>query len=149
MKRKRDATPVELQISSLLGDPASMEELEIEAAFDELRGPADIIQQTIDIAEDAAKTYRVSGRPVPDHLQAALKALKGTVDLERAPQSVLTNIVETALAPFCGPVERVAYSYRELTKKNEKDREVLESLADEVKGDWGKEGGSDDEGHWE
>jgi hypothetical protein len=47
------------------------------------------------------------------------------------------------MKPFRGPVTKLAFNYHRLTDRSEKDEQVLDQLADELKKDWTEDEGSE------
>lgn len=144
MKAKRNPNAVDRALKALFGDPALMGWSEIEAAYEDLGGPVDIVERCTDLASSVARDIRLSKKLVPDHLLAALRALNAVDSLDKAPDSLINKIVERALTPFSGPVQRVAFSYRELSEKTPRDEELLNRLEAELKQPWTDDDGGDD-----
>jgi len=134
---KREA--LERQLAALFGDPTTADASEVESLYAEFGSDADLVQMAYEQAAQTAQRYRLAGKAVPPHVQAALAQMKGASTLEGVPSSKLGEIVDWALKPFRGPTDKLAFSHHRLTYKSEKDKRLLKQLADEVKEDWAEE----------
>jgi hypothetical protein len=135
-KKKSKYEALDRQLAALFGDPMSADASELESICEEVSDGSDLVQMAYDLARRAAQQYRLAGKAVPPHVEAALAQMKRSNTLEGTPLSKLGEIVDSALKPFRGPTEKLAFNYRRLTDKSEKDGRLLEELGDEVKRDW-------------
>ena len=127
------------QLLALFGDPATAETSEVEDLYEEMAGGSDIVQMAHERAAEAAQRYRLEGKAVPPHVQAALTQMKKATTLEGTPPAKLGEIVEWVLKPFLGPTDALAFNYHRLTDKSKKDDDLLKELGEEVKRDWTQE----------
>jgi len=146
MKKKSDKhEALDEQLSALFGDPGKDDFSELQDRADETNGPEELVQLAYDLAMRAAQQYRLAGKPVPPHVEAALAQMKRSNTLEGATPGKLSEIVDSVMRPLRGPVTKLAFNYHRLTEKSEKDERLLEKLGEEVKEDWtegdGGEGG--------
>jgi hypothetical protein len=130
---------LERQLAALLGDPTTADSSEVESLYEEFGTSADLVQMAYEQAAQTAQRYRLAGKAVPPHVQAALAQTKAANTLEGVPTSKLGEIVDWALKPFRGPTETLAFSHHRLTHNSEKDKRLLKQLADEVKENWAEE----------
>jgi hypothetical protein len=138
-KARKRAEEIAVFTEKLFGRVEEMREEEVDALYEEFAGGEDAAKLLYDLASKAAQQYRLKGGQVPLHVQAALDATRQDADLERCKPSKLREIIENVTALFRGPVREISYAYR--TKKGfcEKDRQILDDLAEEVKKDWEKD----------
>jgi hypothetical protein len=145
MKKKREKhDAIDHQIAALFGNPASADAPDLEDVCQEINGTTDLVQLAYDLAVRAAQQYRLAGKSVPPHVDAALAQMKKSNTLEGTSPTKLGAIVDSVMKPFRGPATRLAFNYHRLTDKSEKDERLLEQLGDEVKQDWRE--GEDNEG---
>ncbi|MGH9326019.1 MAG: hypothetical protein ACRD2B_04940 [Terriglobia bacterium] len=138
-KKKNKHAALDRQLGALFGDPTSSDASELESICEEIDSDSDLVQMAYDLARRAAQQYRLAGKAVPLHVEAALTQMKESNTLEGASSSKLGEVVDAALKPFRGPTEKLAFNYHRLTDKSEKDERLLEELGDEVKRDWSEE----------
>ena len=138
-KNKGNHEALDHQLAALFGDPASADASEVEGVCEEVNGSADLVQLAYDLAVRAAQQYRLEGKPVPPHVEAAMAQMKKSNTLDGASPAKLGEIVESVMKPFRGPATKLAFNYHRLTDKSEKDERLLEQLAEEVKQDWTEE----------
>jgi hypothetical protein len=135
-KKKGNHEALDHQLGALFGDPASADTSEVEAVCEDVNGSADLVQLAYDLAARAAQQYRLAGKAVPPHVEAALAQMKKSNTLEGASPAKLGEIVDSVMKPFRGPATKLAFNYHRLTDKSEKDERLLEQLGEEVKQDW-------------
>lgn len=139
MKKNDNNEELDRQLSALMGDPETADGSELDDVADEYGSGADLVGMAYELALRSAQKYRLAGRPVPDHVNAAIAQMKKSTTLEGTPTSKLNEIVESVLKPFKGPTTKLAFNHHRLTEKSEKDEKILDQLADEVKEDWTEE----------
>jgi hypothetical protein len=136
MKKKRDKhEALDHQLAALFGDAASADASEVEGVCEGINGSADLVQLAYDLAVRAAQEYRLAGKAVPAHVEAALGQMKKRT-LEEASWDRISEIVDSVMKPLRGPTTTLAFNYHRLTDKSEKDEQLLEQLGEEVKQDW-------------
>jgi hypothetical protein len=137
MKKKREKhEAIDHQLAALFGDPASADASDLEDVCQEIDGTTDLVQLAYDFAVRAAQQYRLAGKSVPPHVEAALAQMKKSSTLEGTSPAKLGAIVDSVMKPFRGPATKLAFNYHRLTDKSEKDERLLEQLGEEVKQDW-------------
>jgi hypothetical protein len=137
MKKKKDKhEALDAQLAALFGDPSTADASEVEGVCEEANGSADLVQLAYDLAVRAAQQYRLAGKPVPPHVEAAMAQMKKSSTLEGASPTKLGEIVDSVMKPFRGPATKLAFNYHRLTDKSDKDERLLEQLGEEVKQDW-------------
>jgi hypothetical protein len=142
-KKSTKGQALDRQLTGLFGDPVSADSSEVEQIFEEIQPDSALEEKAYELAQRAAQRYRLAGTPVPPHVAAAIAQMKKGRSLEGAPPSKLREIVDSALRPFRGPTQKLAFNHHRLTDRTEKDEKLLEQLGDEVKRDWTEE---DEEG---
>lgn len=139
MKKKKTYETLDRQLAALFGDPASTDVSELRAISEASADDTNLLQRLQELAQRAAQQYRSTGKPVPPHIAAILAQLKESNTLEGASPSRLSEVLDSALNPFRGPAQRLAYNYHRLKEKSERDKRLLEELGEEVKRDWTKD----------
>lgn len=119
-----------------------IEAAEIDEWFAEFGKGIDPKEEIQRLASKAAQKYRLRGEKVPAHVQAALEATRDVL-LEAADVPTLRRVLNKLKQPMKGPTTDVSFAYRNLKGQSQKDRDVLESLRDEVEEDWSKEAKDD------
>ena len=88
VSRERDrfmlAINLDDQLAALFGDPSTADASEVEGVCEEANGSADLVQLAYDLAVRAAQQYRLAGKPVPPHVEAAMAQMKKSSTLEGA-----------------------------------------------------------------
>src|SRR5947209_20567200 len=128
-KSRKNNEALTRQLAALFGDPASGSASEIQDVYEEIPGGSDLVKKAHDLALRAAQQYRLSGQRVPSHVEAAISQTKEVNTLEGVTSSKLSEIIDSALRPFQGPTQMLAFSFRGLTDKTSKDERLLEELA--------------------
>ena len=106
MKKKKDKhEALDAQLAALFGDPSTADASEVEGVCEEVNGSADLVQLAYDLAVRAAQQYRLAGKPVPPHVEAAMAQMKKSSTLEGASPTKLGEIVDSVMKPFRGPAD--------------------------------------------
>ncbi len=137
MKKKKDEhEALHHQLAALFGDAASADPSEVEGVSEGVNVSADLVQLAYDLAVRAAQQYRLAGKVVPPHVEAAVSQIKKISTLEGASWDWISEIVDSVMKPLRGPTATLAFNYHRLTDKSEDDERLLEQLGEEVKQDW-------------
>jgi len=126
-------------IDKLFGDVASLSDEELDILYEGVAPGVDAGAAVRKLAEQVAAKYRAQKKVPPDHVLACLRAT-GAKTLEGAKTPVLKKIVESLTGPAKGPVEDLAFSYRNRKGMSERDKNNVDELARELGEDW-EEGG--------
>ena len=127
-------------IERLLGNPLEADDSEIEALLAEFGEDQNPAQVVFDLAASAARTYRLNGASVPPHVLEAIRSTKALLFGEDIDTANADTIIDTALSPYLGPTTSVSCAFHNRKKHTEKDRELLDRLANEVRKDWREDG---------
>ena len=110
--RKRDQNgadfkDIEILSEKFVREVAEMDGRAVDALYSEIRFPDDPAARVRDLAADAARQYRERGEAIPEHVEAALDAPAGKVDVPAIIQPLSAiEVRESALVPV-----RELYSY--------------------------------------
>jgi len=123
-------------IERMLGNTNEADKSEVDALFSELSEGIDPRQRVYELATKAAQGYRLQNKPLPAHVQEALKATEPFHSADSADSTILQEIVETALSPMLGPAQSVSYAWHRRIEDSEKDRKIMDVLSSELQDDW-------------
>jgi len=119
----------------LFGDVANLSDEELETLYESMAPGVDAGAAVRELAEQVAAKYRAHNKVPPDHVLACLRAT-GTKTLEGAKMPALKKIIESLTGPARGPVEDLAFSYRNRKGMSERDKNNVDELAKELGKDW-------------
>lgn len=126
-------------VERLFGELTDLTDEEIDFLYDAFSHEERAAEAVYRIAEAAAVGYRKKNLPVPDHVQAAIRAMRPFSNLEDAKPGLLQKLVEKLSKPVAGPVSDLTYAWRKRTELTEGDRAILDTLTGELQKDWKEE----------
>lgn len=119
----------------LFGDVANLSNDELDILYESMAPGVDAGAAVNELAEQVAAKYRAQNKVPPDHVLACLRAT-GAKTLEGAKMPTLKKIVESLTGPAKGPVEDLAFSYRNRKGMSERDKNNIDELTKELGKDW-------------
>jgi hypothetical protein len=122
-------------IDKLFGDAASLSDQELDILYESMAPGVDAGAEVRELAEQVAAKYRTQNKVPPEHVLACLRAT-GTKTLEGTKTPVLKKIVKALTGPAKGPVEDLAFSYRNRKGFSDRDKNNVDELAEELSEDW-------------
>jgi hypothetical protein len=122
-------------IDKLFGDVANLSNEELDILYESMAPGVDAGAAVRELAEQVAAKYRTQNKVPPEHVLACLRAT-GAKTLEGTKTPVLKKIVEALTGPAKGPVEDLAFSYRNRKGFSERDKNNVDELAEELSEDW-------------
>jgi hypothetical protein len=141
-KQPNQPDPERDLLDKLFGTPDEMADEDLDMLYEALAADADPAAIVHRLAEEAAVEYRTQNRIPPDHVQAALDATREVKSIDNLAPSKLRQIVDALSAPFTGAVKDPAYAFRNRDGELDAgDQGIIEELTDELREDWGTDGG--------
>jgi hypothetical protein len=122
-------------IDKLFGDAAGLSDEDLDILYESMAPGVDAGAAVRELAEQVAAKYRTQNKVPPEHVLACLRAT-GAKTLEGAKTPVLKKIIESLTGPAKGPVEDLAFSYRNRKGFSERDKNNVDELAEELGEDW-------------
>jgi hypothetical protein len=119
----------------LFGDAANLSDEELDILYESMAPGVDAGAAVRELAEQVAAKYRTQNKVPPEHVLACLRAT-GAKTLEGTKTPVLKKIIESLTGPAKGPVEDLAFSYRNRKGFSERDKNNVDELAEELGEDW-------------
>jgi hypothetical protein len=119
----------------LFGDVADLSDEELDILYEGMAPGVDAGSTVRELAQQVAAKYRAQNKVPPDHVLACLR-LTGEKTLEGTKTPVLKKIIESLTGPAKGPVEELAFSYRNRKGMSERDKNNVDELAKELGEDW-------------
>jgi hypothetical protein len=119
----------------LFGDVANLSDEELDIFYEAVAPDLNAGATVRELAQQVAAKYRAQKKVPPDHVLACLRAT-GEKTLEGAKTPVLKKIIESLTGPAMGPVDELAFSYRNRKGMSERDKTNVDELAKELGEDW-------------
>jgi hypothetical protein len=127
-------------LKQFLGDPLQADADEVISLFAEFCGESDPARSMYELAAKAARMYRLAGKDIPPHVAEALASTKKILSGDQLPEKNADRIIDEVLQPMLGPSIEVSCAYHRRTTHTDADKKLLETLSEEVKQDWNKDG---------
>ncbi len=122
-------------IEKLFGDVASLSDEELDILYESIAPGVDAGAVVQELAQQAAAKYRMQNKVPPEHVLAFLRAT-GVKTLEGVKAGALRKIIDSLTGPAKGPVEDLAFSYRNRKGLSDRDKNKVDDLAQELNEDW-------------
>jgi hypothetical protein len=120
-------------IDNLFGNPDELPEEELDALYQQIGAKRDPKEWVRSLAQEAARSYRLKQRNVPNHVQAILDATSER-SIQDAKPSEMKNLIDSLLGPNPQRNFRASIAFRKQpgSKLSEKDRKLLDGLVGEI-----------------